>query len=147
MVPSHWNGMPLSAKVALQGLLLHFSKLYAAPKHALSLAQTFHFRYTRYVKLTAQLKLKPTPEQADALRRTLEAANAACNFISQVAWDTHTFNTFALQKLCYTQVRDTFSLAAQMVIRALSKVADAYRHDTKTKRTFGADAAFAYDDR
>jgi putative transposase len=34
------------------------------------------------VKLTAQLKLSPTPKQADMLKRTLEAANAACNYIS-----------------------------------------------------------------
>jgi IS605 OrfB family transposase len=99
------------------------------------------------VKLTAQLKLLPTPEQADALRRTLEAANSACNFISQVAWDTHTFNKFALQKVCYTTVREQFNLAAQMVIRALSKVADAYRLDKETQRVFRPLAAFAYDDR
>jgi hypothetical protein len=52
------------------------------------------------VKLTAQLKLLPTPEQADVLKRTLEAANAACNYISNLAWNTRTFATFALQKLC-----------------------------------------------
>jgi hypothetical protein len=39
------------------------------------------------MKLTAQLKLLPTPQQAAALKRTLEAANAACNAISQVAWE------------------------------------------------------------
>jgi putative transposase len=43
------------------------------------------------MKLTAQLKLLPTPEQADSLKRTLEAANAACNYISNMAWETRTF--------------------------------------------------------
>lgn len=74
-------------------------------------------------------------------------ANAACDYISQVAWDAHTFGKFALQKLCYQDVRQTFLLTAQMVIRALSKVADAYKLDTKTKRTFRPTSAIAYDDR
>ena len=31
MSPSHWDGMPLSAKTALWGLLAHFPKLYVTP--------------------------------------------------------------------------------------------------------------------
>jgi IS605 OrfB family transposase len=99
------------------------------------------------MKLIAQLKLQPTPQQADALRHTLEAANAACNYISDVAWNTRTFGTFALQKLCYQEVRETFRLAAQMTIRALAKVGDAYKVDKQTKRAFRPLAAIAYDDR
>jgi putative transposase len=99
------------------------------------------------VKLTAQLKLLPTPEQAIMLKRTLESANAACNYISTVAWETHTFGKFALQKLCYQDVRETFGLAAQMTIRALAKVGDAYKLDKETKRTFRLHASIAYDDR
>src|SRR5262249_45546022 len=38
-------------------------------------------------KLIAQLKLYPTPEQADALKRTLEVSNATCNYISNLAWE------------------------------------------------------------
>jgi IS605 OrfB family transposase len=99
------------------------------------------------MKLTAQLKLIPSPEQADALKRTLEAANAACNSISDIAWNTRTFGKFALQKLCYQDVRETFGLSAQMVIRALAKVGDAYKLDKQTKRTFRPLASIAYDDR
>ena len=36
MSPSHWDGMPLSAKATLWGLLAHFPKLYAAPSHPFS---------------------------------------------------------------------------------------------------------------
>src|SRR5215216_2699362 len=99
------------------------------------------------MRLTIQLKLLPTPEQADALTRTLVTANAACDYISQVAWERRTFGKFALQKLYYKDVRETFGLTAQMVIRALSKVGDAYKLDTKTKRTFRPTSAIAYDDR
>jgi IS605 OrfB family transposase len=99
------------------------------------------------MKLIAQLKLQPMPEQAAVLRRTLEAANAACNYISGVAWETRTFSKFALQKLCYEQVREQFGLSAQMTIRALAKVGDAYKLDKKAKRTFRPLASIAYDDR
>jgi putative transposase len=101
----------------------------------------------QYVKLIAQLKLQPTPEQAALLKRTLEAANAACNSISDVAWETRIFGKFALQKLCYEQVREQFGLSAHMMIRALAKVGDAYKLDKKAKRTFRLLASIAYDDR
>ncbi len=81
------------------------------------------------------------------MTRTLVVANAACDYISQVAWDRRTFGKFALQKACYQDVRETFELSAQMTIRALSKVGDAYKLDTKTKRTFRPTSAIAYDDR
>lgn len=119
-----------------------------AANRGVRFAQTFEMRYTfTLVKLTIQLKLLPTPIQADALRRTLESANAACNYISQVAWDTKTFGKFPLQKLCYEAVREQFGLAAQVTIRALAKVGDAYKLDKQTRRTFRPHAAIAYDDR
>ena len=99
------------------------------------------------MKLTAQLKLLPTPDQANALQRTLETTNMACNYISGVAWASRTFGKFALQKLCYQDVRDTFGLSAQVVIRALAKVGDAYKLDKQTKREFRPLASIAYDDR
>jgi putative transposase len=101
----------------------------------------------QYMKLTAQIKLQPPPEQAVMLKRTLEAANEACNFISDVAWEMRTFGKFALQKRCYQQVREQFGLSAQMTIRALAKVGDAYKLDKTVKRTFRPLASIAYDDR
>lgn len=99
------------------------------------------------MKLTAQLKLRPTPEQADALRRTLEAANAACDAISRTAWETQTFRQFALHKLVYYGTRETFGLSSQVTIRCIAKVADAYKLDKKTQRTFAPLGSVAYDSR
>lgn len=99
------------------------------------------------MKLTAKVKLQPNEAQADSLKRTLEAANAACDYISQVAWDTKTFGKFQVQKLVYTDVRRTFDLTAQLVIRCIAKVADAYKLDKETKRTFKPLGSIAYDDR
>jgi putative transposase len=99
------------------------------------------------MKLIAQLKLKTTPEQAAALRKTLEQANAACNYISKLAWETKTFNQYRLHKLVYHDVRAKFDLTAQVVVRCIARVADAYKLDHEKKRTFKPLSAIPYDDR
>jgi len=99
------------------------------------------------MRLTIQLKLLPTPAQADALKRTLETANAACDYISQVAWDTQTFRQFPIHRLTYQSVREQFGLAAQLAVRCIAKVAEAYKLDRKVRRTFHRHGAVAYDDR
>jgi putative transposase len=99
------------------------------------------------MKLIAQIKLLPTPEQAQALRKTLEVANAACNYISDRAWESKIFRQFPLHKLTYYDVKEMFNLTAQVVVRCISKVADAYKLDRKNKRTFKPHGAIAFDNR
>lgn len=103
--------------------------------------------YNGLMKLTAKVKLQPTSEQHSFLLKTLEQANNACNYISGVAWDTRTFGKFAIQKIVYQDVRVTFALTAQVVIRCISKVTDAYKVDRKTKRSFRPHGSIAYDAR
>lgn len=99
------------------------------------------------MKLIAQVRLYPDDEQREALKQTLQTANAACNYLSTVAWEHQTFRRFDLQHLAYYDVREKFGLTAQMAIRCLAKVADAYRLDHNTLRTFKPLGAIAYDDR
>ncbi|MEQ9030619.1 MAG: transposase, partial [Aggregatilineales bacterium] len=99
------------------------------------------------MKLTAKIKLNPTEEQRQLLHDTLQRANAACNHISEVAWTEKKFRQFDLHKLCYYPVREQFELSAQIVVRALGKVADSYKLDRKSKRTFKNHAAFPFDSR
>jgi IS605 OrfB family transposase len=99
------------------------------------------------MRLTIQLKLQPTPEQADALRHTLTTANAACNAISQTAWSAKVFKQFGIHKLTYYDTKEAFGLTAQLVVRCIAKVADAYKLDKKTQRTFQPLGAVAFDDR
>lgn len=82
-----------------------------------------------------------------ALLQTVERANAACNDISTVAWEQQMFRKFDLQKLVYHPLKDASGLSAQMIIRCISKVADAYYLDKQTKRMFKPHGAIAYDDR
>lgn len=99
------------------------------------------------MKLTAKIKLQPTPEQYAALLQTLETANAACNDISQQAWESRVFGQFSLHKLAYHDIRERYPLSAQMVVRAVAKVSDAYKLDKRTQRTFKSHGAFPYDNR
>jgi IS605 OrfB family transposase len=99
------------------------------------------------VNLTAQLKLEPTAEQGAVLSRTLAACNAACNYVSGVAWESKTFRQFDLHRLCYREARNLFGVSAQAAVRCISKVADAYKLDRKAKRTFRAMGSAAYDQR
>ena len=98
------------------------------------------------VKLAAQIKLLPDRPQAEALLSTLCAANGACNFVSQAAWQGQTFRQFDLHHLCYRDVRTRFNLSAQVAVRVISKVADSYKLDRKTERKFKSTGSIAYDD-
>ncbi|MCD4684715.1 MAG: transposase, partial [Anaerolineae bacterium] len=99
------------------------------------------------MNLTAKIKLQPMPEQHRLLLETLETANADCNVISQQAWDAQTFQQYPLHHLVYHDIRAWYGLAAQVTVRAISKVADAYKLDRKTPRIFAPHGAFPYDAR
>lgn len=103
--------------------------------------------YNKHMKLTAKIKLNPDPDTRKLLQETLQRANAACNHISDLAWEKRVFSTYKLHHLCYYDVKAEFELTAQMVVRCLGKVADGYKLDKKTKRTFKKHGAFPYDSR
>ncbi|MEO8392583.1 MAG: hypothetical protein ABI700_06290 [Chloroflexota bacterium] len=85
------------------------------------------------MKQTAKVTLLPDDEQWPDLLETLERAHAACDYMSAQVWVTKMFSPFKLQKLVYASVRERFGLSAQIVIRLLSKVCDAYELDAHTK--------------
>src|SRR6266487_68829 len=103
--------------------------------------------YISYMKVIAQVKLNPTPEQHAALLATLERANQACDTISAAAWQAREFRRYPLQRLVYHDLKDSFHLGAQILVRCIAKVADAYKLDRMTQRTFQPHGALAFDDR
>jgi putative transposase len=97
------------------------------------------------MKLTLQVKLLPTKEQAQSLLDTMKVSNIACNKISGVAWEKKEFNQYRLHHFVYRAIRDSSKLSAQMVVRCISKVVDAYKLDKKLKRVFRPLGAITYD--
>lgn len=99
------------------------------------------------MKLTLQIKLLPSVEQAERLKKTIGVFNEACNAISAIAWERRCFRQFNLHKEVYYAIKDTCGLSAQLVVRAISKVADAYKLDKKNQRKFREFGAITYDSR
>ncbi len=99
------------------------------------------------MKLTMQLKLLPTPQQADAMLRTMERFNAACDALAGVAFANRCANKVELQKLAYHDIRRDFGLSAQMTVRAIAKVVEAYKLDKDIQTTFRPHGAIVYDQR
>jgi putative transposase len=99
------------------------------------------------MNLTMQLKLLPTPEQGDVMLRTMERFNAACDALAAVAFANRCANKVELQKLGYHAIRRDFGLGAQMTVRAIAKVVDAYRRNTGIQPTFRPHGAVVYDQR
>jgi putative transposase len=96
---------------------------------------------------TLKVKLETTPEQAQALLKTMHQFNAACNYIADVAFKFHTANKIELQKVVYHQVREQFGISSQMAVRAISKASEAYKRDKSIKPEFAPDGAVIYDQR
>ncbi len=94
-----------------------------------------------------QLRLLPRPEQADAMLRTMERFNTACDALAAVALAKRCANKVALQKRAYHDIRRDFGLAAQMTVRAIAKVVEVYKRDKAVQPTFRPDGAIVYDQR
>jgi IS605 OrfB family transposase len=99
------------------------------------------------MKLTLLVKLVPTPEQHQSLLETMEKFNEACNDIAEVAYYNKLANKWALHKLVYYRIRKQFGLSAQMTVRAISKVVEAYKRDKNIKPSFEPHGAIVYDQR
>jgi IS605 OrfB family transposase len=99
------------------------------------------------MKLTIVVKLAPSADQHAALLATMERFNAACDAIAEVAYDRRLANKVALQKLVYYDVRERFGLSAQLTVRAIAKVVEAYKRDKSVRPAFRPHGAVCYDQR
>ena len=99
------------------------------------------------MKTTLQVKLLPTPEQHTALLDIMHTFNAACTWIAAYAYQERCASKFPLQKALYQEIRQRFGLSAQLAIRAIAKVVEAYKRDKSKPIAFRPDGAVVYDER
>lgn len=99
------------------------------------------------MKRVVTLSLHPTAEQARALEATMRAFNAACQYVSDVAWEHLEFQRVALHKLTYEEVRARFGLSSQLAIHAIGVVKNSYKAARTSKHTFRPHSAVVYDER
>lgn len=99
------------------------------------------------MKLTLKIKLLPDATQKEFLMETIKECNSACNVISKTAFTKRLYNQFKLHKECYYDIKDTFSISAQLIVRCISKVADSYKIERKTQHIFKPMGGISYDSR
>ena len=77
----------------------------------------------------------------------MEAFNKACNDISKTAFE-HTFpNKYELHKLVYYDIKNACKLPSQLIVRAISKVAESYKIDRTCIHEFDRHGSIIYDQR
>jgi putative transposase len=99
------------------------------------------------VKLTLQTQIFPDKEQARKLAATMEAFNAGADWLAGEAFKLQSANKVKLQHLYYTDLREKFSLSAQMAIRCIAQVCEAFSRDRTNRPTFRKYASIPYDQR
>jgi IS605 OrfB family transposase len=99
------------------------------------------------MKQTLFVRLDTTKEQFDALLQTMRQFNRACNFVAPIAFKLKTTNKMRLQRLVYRRLREEFGLSAQMAVRAIAKVCEAYKRDKSVMPKFRPNGAMVYDQR
>jgi IS605 OrfB family transposase len=99
------------------------------------------------MKQTLFVRLETSKEQFEMLAETMRHFNEACNNIALAAHKLRTANKMELQKHVYHEARERFGLSAQMAIRAIAKVCEAYKRDRSKKPTFKPYGAMVYDQR
>jgi putative transposase len=94
-----------------------------------------------------KVKTSPSGEQVPLLLETIRQFNAACNWISEVAFQERAFKQVPLHAACYHAVRERFGLPAQLAVRAIGKVLETYRRDKSIQHVYGEYSAAVYDAR
>jgi len=94
--------------------------------------------------LTVELALETTPEQRDILLETMEAFNSACNYLASLGKHT---NKYELQRIAYREIREKYGLSAQMAVRAISKVVEAWKTHPESTPKFRLRGSMQYDQR
>jgi putative transposase len=99
------------------------------------------------LKLTLQTQLLPDADQAKKLSGAMQAFNAAADWLAGEAFSLRTANKVELQQLHYRRLRNDFGLSAQMAIRCIAQVCEAYSRDKSKRPRFKKYASIPYDQR
>ena len=99
------------------------------------------------MKLTLQTRLLPDPDHAVRLKATVERFNEAADWLAGEAFAIKVSNKIELQRTHYAIVRERFGLSAQMTVRCIAQVCEAYKRDKSKRPRFRKHAAMPFDRR
>jgi putative transposase len=97
--------------------------------------------------LTLRLRLLPTDDQRTQLLAVMERFNEAANYAAKVGFEAKVFSQISIHRLCYREIRDRFSLSAQLAVRAIGKAVETFRRDKTVCPVFKSRGAITYDER
>ncbi len=99
------------------------------------------------MKKVISIKLLPTTEQAESLKKTTALFKDVCNFLSEKAFESKKYNKVILHRLCYQLCKEKFpAFSSQLIVRAIGVVCDSYRLQQKEQTNFTRSTA-VYDAR
>jgi len=86
-------------------------------------------------------KLQVNPEERNILLETINAFACACNDILKIAREKKVFNQYRLHHLTYHLIKDRYKLQANLVVRAIARVAQKRKRRPKSfkARSFDLD--------
>lgn len=99
------------------------------------------------MKLSLQIQLLPDTGQAVALRETLVRFNEAASWLAEKVFVLRSANKIKLQQLFYADTRQRFGLSAQMTVRCIAQVCEAYKRDKNKLPRFRKHASMPFDQR
>lgn len=103
--------------------------------------------YTWLVRLTVQIRLCPTAQEAAALRAYMRAFNAGASHAARVGFEAGVFAQPSIHRRCYRELRERFGLSSQTAVRAIGKAVETFRRDKTRCPAFRPDGAVTYDER
>ncbi len=99
------------------------------------------------MKLTLQIQLLPDTETAHKLRETLARFNEGASWLAIQAFAAKVSNKIKLQQMHYQDLREKFGLSAQMTVRCIAQVSEAYKRDKSKLPKFRKHASMPFDQR
>jgi putative transposase len=94
------------------------------------------------VCLVAPVKLLASDEESEALRETLERANAARSWIAEQGHAERSFGRTALHRATHYEARERFGLSAQIAVRAIGSVVECFARDRRVAPRFRPRGSF-----
>src|SRR4051794_27531138 len=99
------------------------------------------------MELTIVVQPRPTPGRATALPAMPGRASAACNAPVTRAWETRDCGQNAPLRPAGAEIRAGSGLSTRVIVRAIARVADAFKLDGGHQRPFRPRRASAHDAR
>ena len=99
------------------------------------------------MKLTLQTQLLPSIDQIAKLEATLRAFNSGADWLAGEAFAIRSANKVELQHTHYATLRERFGLSAQMAVRCIAQVCEAYKRDKTIRPHFNPFASMPFDQR